>query len=122
MGQYRLTIGNKGRRRYKHEHTPGNLQPPCQTTTTVLLLRSSCIILHTVASVSSSSFSAGKISLARSVSAALVIPKFMMIRLRGPKCYSEITNSALELSGLYNWFSQRRKVSTFDNPITTVSH
>ncbi|KRY03565.1 hypothetical protein T12_11433 [Trichinella patagoniensis] len=31
-------------------------------------------------------------------------------------------NFALELSGLYNWFSQRRKISTFDNPITTVSH
>ncbi|KRZ49092.1 Structure-specific endonuclease subunit SLX1 -like protein, partial [Trichinella nativa] len=36
----------------------------------------SCIILHTVASVSSSSFSAGKISLARSVFAALEFQKF----------------------------------------------
>ncbi|KRZ83386.1 hypothetical protein T08_589 [Trichinella sp. T8] len=49
-----------------------------------------------------------------------MIPKFTIIRLGGPKYYSEITISPSSLVDCIIGFLKGGKVSTFDNPTTTV--
>ncbi|KRZ83092.1 Retrovirus-related Pol polyprotein from transposon 17.6 [Trichinella sp. T8] len=51
----------------------------------------------------------------------LVIQKFTIIRLGGPKCYSEITISPSSLLDCIIGFLKGGKVSSFDNPTTTVT-